>query len=171
WSGTRIHQGEDLMPTEDDLRIAFRTMERHTPDAVDVLRAVYDHPRRSARSWRLSPRVPRRHVLRAGLALGAAGAVTAVAVIAAVAHGPATKATPLAAPALRTRLLAAIDTPAATYCTRMADRRLAGGRGCGRGIPSLARRYISVSSASGRTGRQPRTRSTPSRCHPGTMPP
>ena len=103
------------MPTEDDLRIAFRTMERHTPDAVDVLRAVYDHPRRSARSWRLSPRVPRRHVLRAGLALGAAGAVTAVAVtavavIAAVAHGPATKATPLAAPALRTRLLAAIDT-------------------------------------------------------------
>src|SRR5450755_2915450 len=60
--------------------------------------------------------------------------------------------------------------PAATYCTRMADRRLAGGRGCGRGIPSLARRYISVSSASGRTGRQPRTRSTPSRCPPGTIP-
>ena len=52
----------------------------------------------------------RRHVLRAGLAVGAAGAVTAVAVIAAVAHGPATKATPIAAPALRTRLLAAIDT-------------------------------------------------------------
>jgi len=42
--------------------------------------------------------------------LGAAGAVTAVAVIAAVAHEPATKATPLAVPALRTRLLAAIDT-------------------------------------------------------------
>jgi hypothetical protein len=36
--------------------------------------------------------------------------VTAVAVIAAVAHEPATKATPLAVPALRTRLLAAIDT-------------------------------------------------------------
>ena len=52
----------------------------------------------------------RRHVLRTGLALGAAGAVTAVAVITAVAHGPATKATPIAAPALRTRLLAAIDT-------------------------------------------------------------
>ena len=52
----------------------------------------------------------RRHVLRTGLALGAAGAVTAVAVIAAVAHGPATKATPIAAPALRTRLLTAIDT-------------------------------------------------------------
>ena len=30
--------------------------------------------------------------------------------IAAVAHGPATRATPIAAPALRTRLLAAIDT-------------------------------------------------------------
>ena len=98
------------MATEDDLRVAFRDMERHTPDAADVLRAVYDHPRRSTRSWRLSPRVPRRHALRAGLALGAAGAVTAVAVIAAVAHGPATKATPIAAPALRTRLLAAIDT-------------------------------------------------------------
>ena len=98
------------MPTEDDLRVAFRDMERHTPDAADVLRAVYDRPRRSARSWRLPPRVPRRHVLRAGLALGAAGAVTAVAVIAAVAHGPATKATPIAAPALRARLLAAIDT-------------------------------------------------------------
>jgi hypothetical protein len=98
------------MLTEDDLRAAFRGMERHTPDAADVLRTVYDHPRRSARSWRLLPRGPRRHALRAGLALGAAGAVTAVAVIAAVAHGPATKATPIAAPALRTRLLAAIDT-------------------------------------------------------------
>jgi hypothetical protein len=98
------------MLTEDDLRVAFRDMERHTPDAADVLRAVYDHPRRSIRSWRLLPRVPRRHALRTALALGAAGAVTAVAVIAAVAHGPATKATPIGAPALRTRLLAAIDT-------------------------------------------------------------
>jgi hypothetical protein len=97
------------MPTEDDLRVAFRDMERHTPDAADILRAVYDHPRRSARPRRLPPRMPRRPVLRAGLALGAAGAMTAVAVIAAVAHGPA-KATPIAAPALRTRLLAAIDT-------------------------------------------------------------
>jgi hypothetical protein len=51
----------------------------------------------------------RRHILRAGLALGAAGAVTAAAVIAAVAHGPAT-ATNIAAPVLRARLLAAIDT-------------------------------------------------------------
>ena len=51
----------------------------------------------------------RRHILRAGLALGAAGAVTAAAVIAVVAHGPAT-ATNIAAPALRARLLAAIDT-------------------------------------------------------------
>src|SRR5262245_46155857 len=52
----------------------------------------------------------RRHVVRAGLALGAAGAVTAVMVIAAVAHGPASKATPITAPVLRARLLAAIDT-------------------------------------------------------------
>jgi hypothetical protein len=98
------------MPTEDDLRVAFRDMERLTPDAANVLRAVYDHPRRSARLWHLPPRVPRWHALRAGLALGAAGAVTAVAVIATVAPGPATKATPITAPALRTRLLAAIDT-------------------------------------------------------------
>ena len=98
------------MPTEDDLRVAFRDMERLTPEAADVIRAVYDHPRRSARSWRLPPRVPRRHVRRAGLALGAAGAVAAVAMIAAVAHGPATKATPMTAPELRARLLAAIDT-------------------------------------------------------------
>jgi hypothetical protein len=50
----------------------------------------------------------RRQVLRTGLALGAAGAVTAAAVIAAVVHGPAT-ATNIAAPVLRARLLAAID--------------------------------------------------------------
>jgi hypothetical protein len=52
----------------------------------------------------------RRVVLRGGLALGAAGAVTAAAVIASVAHGPATKITPVAAPVVLTRLLAAIDT-------------------------------------------------------------
>ena len=34
------------MLTEDDLRVAFRDMERHTPAAADVLRAVYHHPRR-----------------------------------------------------------------------------------------------------------------------------
>jgi len=52
----------------------------------------------------------RRHAVRAGLALGAAGVVAAAAVIAAVAHGPATKATPIAAPVLEARLLAALDT-------------------------------------------------------------
>jgi len=96
------------MPTEDDLRVALRDLERFTPDTADVLRAVYDHPRRPERSLRLR-RGPRRHALRAGLALGAAGALAAAAVIAAVAHGPA-QATPIAASALRTRLLAAIDT-------------------------------------------------------------
>lgn len=98
------------MPTEDDLRIALRDMERLTPDAADVLRAVYDHPRRPARPWRLSPRVTRQHAPRAGLAAAAAGAVAAAALIAAVTHGPATKATPIAVPELRARLLAAIDT-------------------------------------------------------------
>jgi hypothetical protein len=51
----------------------------------------------------------RQHVLRTGLALAAAGAVSAAAVITAAAHGPA-KATPITATALRTRLLAAIGT-------------------------------------------------------------
>ena len=50
----------------------------------------------------------RRHVLRAGLALGATGAVAATAVIAVLTHGPATRATPIAAPVVLTRLLAAI---------------------------------------------------------------
>ncbi len=52
----------------------------------------------------------RRHALRAGLALGTAGAVTAAAVIATVAYGPAAKPANIAAPALRARLLAAIGT-------------------------------------------------------------
>jgi hypothetical protein len=117
------------MPTEDDLRAAFRDMERLTPDAADVLCAVYDHPRRSARSWRLPPRLPRRHALRAGMALGAAGAVAAAAVIAAVAHGPATKATPIAAPALRARLLTAIDTASGDILyTHTPGRPLHGGQ-------------------------------------------
>jgi hypothetical protein len=100
------------MPTEDDLRVAFRDMERLAPDAADVLRAVYDRPRRSARWRHLPPLVPRRPALRAALALGAAGAVAAGAVIATVAvvQGPATKATSITAPALRTHLLAAIAT-------------------------------------------------------------
>ena len=98
------------MPTEDDLRVAFRDLERLTPDAADVLRAVFDHPRRSARSWRLPPRVPRRQALRAALALGAAGVVAVVAMIVVTVTRPATRATPVAAPALRARLLAAINT-------------------------------------------------------------
>jgi hypothetical protein len=46
----------------------------------------------------------------AGLITGAALVAGVVAVIAAVGHGPAPSARPLGAPALRTRLLAAIDT-------------------------------------------------------------
>jgi hypothetical protein len=55
---------------------------------------------------------PRRGNLRlaASLTAGAALVVGLVAVIAAVGQGPAPKSTSLAAPALRTRLLAAIDT-------------------------------------------------------------
>ena len=113
------------MPTEEDLRVAFREMERHTPDTADVLLAVYAHPRRPARSWRL----PRRYALRAGLALGAAGAVATAAVIAAVAHGPATKATPVTAPTLQARLLAAIDTVSGVILyTRSPGGPLGGGQ-------------------------------------------
>ena len=56
------------------------------------------HPRRGNRR------------LVAGLTTGAVLVVGLVAVIAAVGHGPASKVAPLGAPALRTRLLAAIDT-------------------------------------------------------------
>ena len=173
WSGTRIHRGEDLMPTEDDLRIGYRALERHTPDVADVLRAVYDHPRRAARPWRLPPRVPRRHVLRAGLVLGAAGAVTAVAVMAAVARGPATRATSLAgARELRTRWRTAIDTASGDILYAHGGAAPGGWtRQSPWCIPSLARKYMSVTSASGRTGRCSRTGSTPSRCPPGTVPP
>ena len=100
------------MRTEDDLRAVFRDMERFTPDAADVLRAVHGQPGRPARSRHLPPRVPRRlprrYALRTGLALAAAGAVAAAAVITAAAHGPS-KATNIAAPVLRARLLAALD--------------------------------------------------------------
>jgi hypothetical protein len=82
------------MPTEEDLRVAFRDLERLAPDTADVLRPVYDPPRRRVR--------------RAGLALGAAAALAAAAMTAAVTSGPA--AAPITASALRTRLLAAIDT-------------------------------------------------------------
>ena len=56
------------------------------------------HPRRDSRR------------LAAGITTGAALVVGLVAVIAAVGHGPATKATSLGTPAVRARLLAAIDT-------------------------------------------------------------
>jgi hypothetical protein len=67
-------------------------------------------PDLAARTFERHRQRRRRNVLRAGLALGAAGAVAAAAVITAVAYGPTTKATLITAPALRARLLAAIDT-------------------------------------------------------------
>ena len=69
------------MLTEDDLRVAFRGMERHTPDAADVLRAVYDHPRRSSPSWRRCSVCRGGSRLRAALALVHRRGVAAVAVI------------------------------------------------------------------------------------------
>jgi hypothetical protein len=72
--------------------------------------AMQVSPDLAARTFERHRQRRRRNVLRAGLTLAAAGAVTAAAVVTAVAHGPAAKATPVAAPALRARLLAAIDT-------------------------------------------------------------
>ncbi|MGP7996482.1 MAG: hypothetical protein ACLPKI_03960 [Streptosporangiaceae bacterium] len=94
-----------MMRTEDDLRAAFRALERHTPDVPGVLRHVYGRPRRPGRL----ARGPGRRRLRAGLIL-AAVVVTAVSITVAVARGPATSTRPAAGPSLRARLLAAIQT-------------------------------------------------------------
>jgi hypothetical protein len=67
-------------------------------------------PDLAARTCERHRRRQRRQVLHAGLTLAATGVVTAVAVIAAVAHGSATKATPIAAPVLGARLMAAIES-------------------------------------------------------------
>lgn len=91
------------MPTdelESQLRstLARAAADFENPDQARqrLLQRDY-HPRRGNRR------------LAAGISAGAALVVGLVAAIAATGHGPATQATPLA-PALRTRLLAAIDT-------------------------------------------------------------
>src|ERR1039458_8637300 len=98
------HERNHLMPTEELENQLRSTLARAAADFENpgqarqrLLQRDY-HPRRRDRR------------LAAGITTGAALIVGLVAVIAAVGHGPATKATPLAAPALRTRLLAAIDT-------------------------------------------------------------
>jgi hypothetical protein len=92
------------MPTDElegQLRstLARAAADFENPDQVRqrLLQRDY-HPRRGNRR------------LAAGITTGAALVVGLVAVIAAVGHGPATKATSLGTPAVRTRLLAAIDT-------------------------------------------------------------
>ena len=116
------------------------------------------HPRRGNRR------------LAAGITTGAALVVGLAAVIAAVGHGPATKATPISAPALRARLLAAIDNASGDILyTPGARRQALTGHGSRRRFPSLARSTCPDRSASGRAGRYSRTGSTPSRCPPGPM--
>ena len=67
--------------------------------------------------------------LAVGVTAGAALVVGLAAVIAVAGHGPATKATPSAAPALRTRLLAAIDTASGDILyTHAPGRPLSGGQ-------------------------------------------
>lgn len=92
------------MPT-DELESQLRsTLARAAADFENP-----DHARQRLLQRDYHPRRGNRR-LAAGITTGAALIVGLVAVIAAVAHGPATKATPIAVPALRTRLLAAIDT-------------------------------------------------------------
>ena len=92
------------MPTDELESQLRRTLARAAADFGNpdqarqrLLQRDY-HPRRGNRR------------LAAGIAAGAVLVVGLAAGIAAVAQGSATKATPLAAPALRTRLLAAFDT-------------------------------------------------------------
>jgi hypothetical protein len=92
------------MPT-DELENQLRsTLARAAADFENPGQARQRLLQRDYRPRRVSRR------LAAGIMTGAALVVGLVAVIAAVAHGPATKTTSLAVPALRTRLLAAIDT-------------------------------------------------------------
>jgi RNA polymerase sigma-70 factor (sigma-E family) len=140
------HERNYPMPTDElegQLRstLARAAADFENPDQVRqrLLQRDY-HPRRGSRR------------LAAGITTGAALVVGLVAVIAAVGHGPATKATSLGTPAVRTRLLAAIDTASSDILYAHGGPAPGGGRGSHRRIPSLARRYISVSSASGRAG-------------------
>ena len=74
--------------------------------------ADFEHPDQARQRLLQRDYHPRRgnRRLAAGITTGAALAVGLVAAIATVGHGPAAKTVPLAAPALRTRLLAAIGT-------------------------------------------------------------
>ena len=94
------------MRTEDDLRSAYRALERHAPDADMVLRAVYDRPERAFRPLR----APRWRIRRVNLALVAvAAAITAVALVLVTAEGPTGRGGPVSPASLRARLLAAIS--------------------------------------------------------------
>lgn len=98
-----------MMRTEDDLRAAFRALERHAPDPDAVLRAVYRHPRHAARSrGSARPHPLWQRKLHLTLAIGAAAAVAAAALTATLASGGSGGTRQV--PSLRARLLAAIDT-------------------------------------------------------------
>ena len=86
---------------EELARAGMRQFTADMQVSPDLAAAAFERHRHRQR---------RRNVLRASMAVGAAGAVAAAAVITAVTYGPATKATPVTAPALRARLLAALDT-------------------------------------------------------------
>ncbi len=101
------------------------------------------------------------------MALGAAGAVTAVAAIVAVAQRPAPTVTPITASVLRTRLLAAIDTARGDILYTPAPGRTARWRASTRRIHSMARRSMSASARTPtRAGWCSKTGSTPSGCRP-----
>ena len=83
------------------------------------------------------------------------GAVLVAGLAAVIGRWPTTchQATPLAAPALRTRLLAAFDTASGDILYAHGGPAPGGRTGSHRPIPTLARRCTSGSSASGRAGR------------------
>ena len=97
-------KGNYLMPTDE--------LEGQLRSALARAAADFENPGQARQRLLQRDYHPRRgnRRLAAGITTGAALVVGLVAVIAAVAHGPATKALSLGAPAVRTRLLAAIDT-------------------------------------------------------------
>ena len=136
--------------------LAREGMRQFTADlrvSPDLVGRTFDGHRRRQRQ---------RHVMRAGLALGAAGTVTAVTAIT-VAHGPVPQARPITAAALRTHLLAALDT--ASGNPLFAQRRPTAGSRTVPGLsPGWAEVYVRVGPAVGSDGKIYKDGAPSSRC-------
>jgi hypothetical protein len=146
-----------MMRTEDDLRAAFRALERHTPDADEVLRAVYRQVGEPGQARRRTRFRHGWHPFHARLIVSAAAAVAIVAIVTAItvtkvtAHGPATSRGPIAGAPLRARLLTAID--AARSDILSAQSRLSGPGEAGPGSGTGSEQTL-TSPSYPRTGQQ-----------------